>query len=159
MPEAASAETATTLGSCCTSASMARSQWLQLMPVTLNRWRRSSESELFCMTFLSRVRASRSGSNEASDGRGSLGHLLVCGASAGGGGVGDTMGQVLVEQLEGDRLERLGGGGDLVEDVDAVLVLLDHPLEPAYLAFDPPETLLNCFLLVGVTGHGDTLPP
>src|SRR6266540_3716374 len=48
----------------------------------------------------------------------------------------DAAAQVLAEQLHRERLQRPGGGGDLGEDVDAVLVLLDHPLQPADLALD-----------------------
>lgn len=51
------------------------------------------------------------------------------------------MTEVLVEQPESDRLERLGRGGDLGEDVDAVGLVLDHPLQPAHLTFDALEAL------------------
>ena len=57
------------------------------------------------------------------------------------GGVDDAVRHVLVEQAEGDRLERLRHRGDLGEDVDAVLLLLDHPLQPAGLALDPAQPL------------------
>ena len=32
-------------------------------------------------------------------------------------GVGHAMGEMVIEQFEGDRLQRLGGGGDLFEDL------------------------------------------
>ena len=60
------------------------------------------------------------------------------------------MGQVVVEQLEGHGLEGLGGGGDLLEDVDAVPVLVDHALQAPDLAFDPAQALLDGVLVVDV---------
>ena len=36
---------------------------------------------------------------------------------------------VVLEQAEADGLQCLGDGGDLGEDVDAVGVLFDHPLQ------------------------------
>src|SRR5438874_437652 len=104
-----------------------------------------------------RARASRA--DEAGDRRGGLGDLGVRRLAAAGEGVGDAMREVLVEQLDGDRLERLGHGRDLVEDVDAVLVLVDHPLQAAHLAFDTTQPLVDRFLVVGVAGHAITLYP
>ena len=49
---------------------------------------------------------------------------------------GEVITEVLVEQPEGDGLERLGRGGDLGEDVDAVLLLIDHLRDPTRLSFD-----------------------
>ena len=49
--------------------------------------------------------------------------------------------EVLVEELEGERLQRLGGRRHLREDVDAVLVLFDHPLQAADLALDAAQPL------------------
>ena len=40
-----------------------------------------------------------------------------------------------------------------VEHVDAVRVLVDHALQPADLALDPAQPLLDGFLVVGVAGH------
>ena len=56
-------------------------------------------------------------------------------------GVDDAVRQVLVEQPERHRLQRLGHRGDLGEDVDAVLLLLDHPLQAADLALDAAQAL------------------
>jgi hypothetical protein len=39
--------------------------------------------------------------------------------------------EVLVEDLEGERLDRGVGGGDLGEDVDAGAVVFDHLLRAA----------------------------
>ncbi len=46
----------------------------------------------------------------------------LCAASGG------AAGEVRVERAEGERLQRVGGVGDVCEDVDAALVLLDSPL-------------------------------
>jgi hypothetical protein len=48
--------------------------------------------------------------------------------------------QVLVEQTDRDALERASDRGDLGEDVDAIRVVVDHPLEAADLALDPPQS-------------------
>ena len=82
-------------------------------------------------------------------------------SAAPGDGVGDAVPQVLVEQGDGHALERLGRRGDLGEDVDAVGVLVDHPLEAAHLALDAAQPLEDVVLGVVVAGrraHGDTLP-
>ena len=63
-----------------------------------------------------------------------LGQLLAVGGAL---GADDAVAGVFVEQGEGDLVERRLGGGDLGEDVDAVALLLDHPLEAADLAGDP----------------------
>src|SRR5204862_2691403 len=97
--------------------------------------------------------------DESGDGGRRLGHLLVGGPAAGRDGVGDAMGQVIVEQFDGDRLQRLGGGRDLVEDLDAVLVLVDHALKAADLTLDPAEALLHGLLVVRISGHGRRIPP
>src|SRR5207247_6394765 len=54
---------------------------------------------------------------------------------------GDAVFDVLVEDLERERLERRIHSRDLGEDVDAVAVVLDHPLDPADLSFDPVQAL------------------
>ena len=48
---------------------------------------------------------------------------------------------VVVEQAERDLVERRLHGGDLGEHVDAVAVLVDHPLDAADLAFDAAQAL------------------
>ena len=67
------------------------------------------------------------------------------------GGIGDAVAQVLVDQPDGDALQRLRGGRHLREDVDAVVVVLDHPLEPADLPLDAAEPLQIVGLVVGVS--------
>jgi hypothetical protein len=67
--------------------------------------------------------------------------------------------QVLVQQFQRERLQRLGRGGHLGQDVDAVLVLLDHPLQAPDLPLDPAQPLEVAGLLGAVPvdvllGHG-----
>ena len=50
---------------------------------------------------------------------------------------------VAVQHVDRDLLERGLHGGHLREDVDAVGVLVDHPLEAAHLPFDPAEAVVN----------------
>ena len=63
---------------------------------------------------------------------------------------GDAVADVLVEDLERERLERRVDGGDLGEDVDAVAVVLDHPLDAAHLAFDAVQALDERVLVLRV---------
>ena len=65
-------------------------------------------------------------------------------------GVDDAVAHVLLEQAEGDRLQRLRHRRDLGEDVDAVLLLLDHPLQAAGLALDAAQPLEVVVLAVDV---------
>src|SRR5215469_5719399 len=53
-------------------------------------------------------------------------------------------------QPDRDRLQGLGGGCHLGQDVDAVVVLVDHPLQPAHLTLDPPQPLQVVVLPVRV---------
>ena len=57
------------------------------------------------------------------------------------------MSQVVFEQAEAHGVQRFRGRGDLGEDVDAVLVLLDHAGDAADLTLDAAQTLQ-----VGVLG-------
>jgi hypothetical protein len=41
------------------------------------------------------------------------------------------------EQSQCEGLQCFGSGRDLGQHIDAVLVLLDHPLQPADLTFNP----------------------
>src|SRR6478736_5074168 len=82
-----------------------------------------------------------SGLHEARDGLGGLLELLLLLGPALPGGVDEAVRHVVVEQAERERLERLRRRGHLGEDVDAVLLLLDHPLDPADLPLDPAEAL------------------
>ncbi len=54
-----------------------------------------------------------------------------------------------------DRLEGLGGGRHLFEDLDAVPVLVHHALQASDLAFYPPQPLLDRLFVVDVSrSHG-----
>src|SRR5262245_36025766 len=68
-----------------------------------------------------------SGLDEPGDGRHRLGELVI-GVVVLGDGVAHAVLQVLVEQPEPDALEGARHRRDLREDVDAVLVLVDHAL-------------------------------
>ena len=63
----------------------------------------------------------------------------------------------LVEQTEGERLQGPGRRGHLGQDVDAVLVVLDHALKPADLTLDPTEPGEVLVLRLGVARHVDRL--
>src|SRR4051794_31333930 len=94
-----------------------------------------------------------SGADQAGDRVARLLDLLVGARAALGDGVGDAVPEVLVEQRQGHRLQRPGRGGDLRQDVDAVLVLVDHALQPADLTFDPAQATQVRLFVVGVTVH------
>jgi hypothetical protein len=66
---------------------------------------------------------------------------------------GDAVVQVLVEQFDADALQRLADCGDLGEHVDAVGVVLDHPRQPADLAFDAAEPGEELLLVFGISGE------
>ena len=70
-------------------------------------------------------------------------------------GVGHAVGEVVVEQLQGHRLEGLGRRGHLLQDVDAVPVLVHHALQAPDLALHPAQALLHGVLVVDVArSHG-----
>src|SRR6266511_3410975 len=99
-------------------------------------WRRHGEREwpVFC----GRIRSS-SGANQALDGTDGLGQLvvprrLVTAAR----GLHDAVTEVLVDEPDADNLERGRHRRELRQDVDAVAVVVDHPLEPTDLSFDAP---------------------
>lgn len=62
--------------------------------------------------------------------------------------------EVIVEQAEGDIFECPGDCGDLSEDVDAVAVLVDHPIDAADLAFEAPQTIAVLRLIADVPVDG-----
>src|SRR5947208_1359708 len=64
--------------------------------------------------------------------------------------VGHTVVDVIVEDLEGQALERRVHSCDLREDVDAVAVVLDHPFDAAHLTFDPVQALDERVLVLRV---------
>jgi hypothetical protein len=83
------------------------------------------------------------------------GHQLfgLLGALA-GVGVDDAVGGVLVEQPQGDLVQRGLDGGDLGEHVDAVAVLVDHLLHAADLPLDAPQSRLKLVLGGAVAARG-----
>src|SRR5439155_6776934 len=67
---------------------------------------------------------------------------------------GDAVADVLVEHPERERLERRVHGGDLRQDLDAVAVVLDHPLDTAHLALDAVQALDQRVLVLRVAVDG-----
>ena len=68
---------------------------------------------------------------------------LLGSAVAVGDRAGHASADVGVEHVDGDLLERGLDGGHLCEDVNAVGVLVDHPLEAADLPLDPAEAVVG----------------
>src|SRR5687768_10676208 len=67
---------------------------------------------------------------------------------------GDAVAHVVVEDLEGETLERRRDRPDLGEDVDAVPLVLDHALDAPHLPFDPVQALDERILVLDVAvGH------
>src|SRR5882724_236568 len=52
-------------------------------------------------------------------------------------GVHQAGADVILDQADGHLVQRRLDGRDLLQDVDAVAVLLDHPLDAADLPLDP----------------------
>src|SRR5579875_514778 len=94
-----------------------------------------------------------SAAHQARDGVGRLAHLLLGSFVGFAGRVDDAVPDVIFEQAEAHRLQRLGDRADLGEHVDAVGVFLDHPLDAANLPLDPPQPLEVVVLGAGVTSH------
>ena len=65
----------------------------------------------------------------------------------------DAVVHVVVEDLESEALERRVHRSDLREHVDAVAVVLDHPLDAAHLTLDPVEPANERFLVLGIAGR------
>src|SRR5207244_5755368 len=73
---------------------------------------------------------------------------------------GDAVAHVAVEDLERERFERGVGRRDLREDVDAVAVVVDHPLDAADLALDAVQALDERLLVLRVSvAHGNSRYP
>src|SRR5262249_36847560 len=72
----------------------------------------------------------------------------------------DAVVDVAVEDAKRETVERRRHRADLREHVDAVPVLLEHPLDPAHLALDPVQPLHEGVLLRGVAvGVGHAAAP
>src|SRR4051794_2517750 len=96
------------------------------------------------------VGSGSSGTDEAGDGLGGLADLLVGLGASGPRRLDDAVAEVLLEQPQRDGLQCLGHRRDLGEDVDAVLLVLDHPLQAAGLALDAAQPLEVLVLAVDV---------
>jgi len=66
---------------------------------------------------------------------------------------GDAVLDVLVEDLERERFERRIDGGDLSQDLDAIAIFFEHPLDSAHLSLDAMKPLDEGVLLLGVAVH------
>src|SRR5207248_9472273 len=75
-------------------------------------------------------------SDQSGDRRRRLGHLLLCTCAAFGHRFRHAVAEVVVEQLECHRLESPVDRRDLAQDVDAIPLLINHPLKTADLTFD-----------------------
>src|SRR5690606_33761252 len=76
--------------------------------------------------------------HEACDGGGCFGEFFGCHRAAYERGLGDAVAEVVVEQLKRDGFERFRCGRYLGEDVDAVLVFVDHAMYATHLPFGAP---------------------
>ena len=96
---------------------------------------------------------STSGSNEARDCCGGFPDLVVCDRAPFTRGLRDAVREMIIEQRESDVFERLRRGGNLREDINAVAVGIDHPLDSSYLAFSTPKPLEQIVFICGVSHH------
>src|SRR5665647_2782345 len=136
--------TSVTPGRALSSLVMAPTQCPQVSPVTGKVWVLMWFSLGWVLPVWSCVvrsgAADGSGAHQTRDrGRGFLqlvGRIVATGLD----GVGDAVAQVLVEQGQRHGLQRLGGGGDLGQHVDAVRVLLDHAVHAPNLTLDPAQS-------------------
>jgi hypothetical protein len=71
--------------------------------------------------------------------------------------LGDTVAAMILEQPQSDRLQRPRHRRNLGEDINAVHVLIHHPLQAAHLALDPAQPLQISVLLLRIPAHGPTL--
>src|SRR3954469_8718035 len=78
-----------------------------------------------------------SGTDQARD---RVGRLLDLGRGiTGTRRIDDAVRQVVLQQADGDRLQGALGRGNLRQNVDAVGVFIDHPLQATDLPLDAPE--------------------
>ena len=81
------------------------------------------------------------GAHQSGDGVGGLLDLRVRLRAACVRCVDDAVSEVIIKQGQCDRLQRTGQSAYLGEDIDAVLLLLDHPLHSADLTFDASDAV------------------
>ena len=65
----------------------------------------------------------------------------LLGAIAGSDRVLDAMGDMVAQEFFLHAAKGSADGGNLRDDVDAIMILLDHPAKAADLALDPGEPL------------------
>src|SRR5260221_7831069 len=99
-----------------------------------------------------------SGPHKPGDRVGCLPDLRGRDVAALGGGLRDAVAKMVFHQAKRHRLQRPGGRRHLGQDVDAVLLILDHPLQPADLALDPAQPLKVVLLVGGVSVHAVLRP-
>src|SRR5665647_2819768 len=85
------------------------------------------------------MRNSLSSTDQPGDGLAGFVDLVVGDVTSDAYRIFDAGTEVVVEERESERLERLGDCRDLGEDVDAVLVVVDHLLQAANLALDAAQ--------------------
>ena len=91
-----------------------------------------------------------------------LGDLGVRLGAAGRDRVAHAVAEVVLHETDRHALQRLVHGGDLGQDVDAVGVLVDQPLQPPDLALDAsqPGQVGGLVVVVPVgLGHAATVYP
>src|SRR5215475_9832132 len=106
-----------------------------------------------------RFRVQQSGAHQPRNRLRGLADLSGRGVTTLGNSLGHAVAQVLIQQAQCHRLQRPGRGRDLSQDVDAVLVLLDHPLQAADLPLDPAQPLEVVLFVLAVSVHPDLQPP
>src|SRR5690606_23048324 len=119
-------------------------------------------ASLWCLVTLAAPRlrvsgAGRSGPHEPGDGVGGLADLLLAFVVRAFRGLDDAAAEVVLDEPDAHRLQRLGHRGDLREDVDAVDVLVDHAGDAAHLALDPAQAPGVLLLALAVAVHACSL--
>src|SRR6266540_2229000 len=115
----------------------------QVMPVTSS-----------CSSF-SRVVPATSLPHEAGYGRNEFLDLAV--ALAPLEALPDAVAHVVIQKAHADRLQGCRHRVELGEDVDAVLILVDHALQASDLSLDAPQTRLEILLVHRVPVHSSLL--
>src|SRR5213082_1163289 len=97
----------------------------------------------------------RSGPDQPGDRLGRLADLRVRHLAPLGGRLGNAMTEMVLHQAKRHRLQRPGRRRHLGQDVDAVLVFLDHLLQATDLALDAAQPQEVSLLVRGVSVHAD----
>src|SRR5918999_464323 len=96
-----------------------------------------------------RGETTESGLDEPLDGSGRFAHHVLVAFRL----LYDAMANVVVEKTHGHLLERIACCRYLREDIDAILVPLDHPLQTPHLALDAPQPGEDLSLVVVIASH------